>query len=70
MKDLCREVGCTLNDYTSTLLSITLYEYMERRSNQYEIPETINISSAFSMRAPVEKTKDIEMTNQSTGVLV
>ena len=64
MKKYCKSNGITINDYTTSLLSTSLYEFFEKEkerqksinsSKVYEIPDTINVGLPFSMRQPVQR---------------
>ena len=58
MKDYCKSNKCTINDYCSAILSVSLHEYLEQaelKSNQngtqsYAIPKSITMAVPFSLR--------------------
>ena len=54
MKTYCKANGCTINDYTTSLISNTLYEYMENHpeidGTRFEIPDFVSLGMPFSLR--------------------
>jgi NRPS condensation-like uncharacterized protein len=56
MKAFCKSVGCTINDYTTAVISNTLYEYFQNHKNEqfngstYDIPQSIDIGMPYSLR--------------------
>lgn len=77
MKKYCKANGITINDYTTSLLSISLREYFNKEkertnalglSKVYEVPDAINVGLPFSMRQPVKLLKDLKMVNDFSSV--
>lgn len=54
MKTFCKANSCTVNDYTTALISNTLYEYFDKNrvvdGVEYPIPDFISIGMPFSLR--------------------
>lgn len=63
IKAYCKEQGCTVNDYSTALLSNTMYEYFQRREKEYSIPAHIDVGMAFSMRQPEKELRKIKLVN-------
>jgi len=78
MKDYCKAKNCTINDYCSALLSVSLYEYFEleekraiaAKEKAYKMPPSINCAVPFSLRQPFATLKDIKMVNDFGSLLV
>mmetsp|Transcript_16071 Transcript_16071/g.27128 ORF Transcript_16071/g.27128 Transcript_16071/m.27128 type:complete len:214 (+) Transcript_16071:501-1142(+) len=58
MKKYCKERGFSINDYTSAILSTTLYDFYSQsditdsRGKVYPVPTLINVGLPFSLRQP------------------
>jgi hypothetical protein len=70
MKSLAKANGATVNDFITSLLSVTLYRYFADHSrdcdsfgNGYEIPKEINMGLAYSMRRPQKNLEDLRINN-------
>ena len=67
MKQFCKQNSCTIHDYTTSVLSNTLYEYMEKHSvvdgKEFKIPDYITCCMPVSLRQPFEKLEDVRMVN-------
>ena len=67
MKNYCKLNNCTINDYTTALLSNTMYEYFEKNDTidgkTYAIPDSIDIGMPVSLRQPFKKLEDVRMVN-------
>lgn len=78
IKDYCKKKSCTINDYCSTLLSVSLYEYFENeekraiqaREKVYKIPTTLNVAVPFSLRQPFKTLTDVKMKNDFGSILI
>jgi NRPS condensation-like uncharacterized protein len=78
MKIFCKESKCTINDYCTALLSISLHEYFkneEIRAEQagekvYKMPKELKMSVPFSLRQPFKSLKDVKMVNDFGGLNV
>lgn len=68
IKAFSKSKGCTLNDYIVALLSTALYEYFDRRKDQWDgvIPDFINMGMPISLRPPADKLEDVRMKNEFT----
>lgn len=65
IKAYTKQRGVTLNDYMICVLSTTLYEYFDRRKEEWDdvIPRSINIGMPISLRPPAKDLKDVRMVN-------
>ena len=74
MKVYCKKRGCTINDYTTALISNTLYEYMEINKIvdgiEYAIPNEISTVIPISLRQPFKKIEDVKMCNDFVAMPV
>ena len=72
MKEYCKKNNCTINDYTTALLSNTIYEYMSTQQvidgKEFRIPECINIGMPFSLRQPCKSIKDFKINNDLVAI--
>ena len=68
VKDLCKEKECTVNDYTTALLSTTLFEYFDRHKDTegrtFRIPNYVSLGVPFSLRQPIEKLEEAKIVNE------
>ena len=65
IKQYCKETGkCTVNDYTTTLLSTALHEYFHKNTPKDEkVAEYCGIAMPFSMREAPPDIKNIKLGN-------
>lgn len=78
IKDYCKSKGCTVNDYCSSLLSVSLYKYFEREERRaidagdkaYKMPKSINCAVPFSLRQPFKTIQDVKMVNDFGSILI
>ena len=67
MKDFCKRNGCTINDYTSSLVANSLYEYFDNhksdRGGPWVIPDSVSMNMPFSLRVPQKNEKKIKIEN-------
>ena len=78
MKDYCKANKCTINDYCSSILSVSLYEYFEQeelKANQkgltaYSIPKYIHMAVPFSLRQPFKRLRDVKLNNDFGSILI
>ena len=65
IKKYCKEIGnCTVNDYSTTLLSTALYEYFHKNTPKDEkVAEHCGIAMPFSMREAPSDRKNIKLGN-------
>jgi len=72
MKTYCKANGCTINDYTTSLISNTLYEYMENHpeidGTNFEIPDFVSLGMPFSLRQPEARIEDFKIVNDFAAV--
>jgi|TARA_B110001450_G_C17302254_1_gene351974 hypothetical protein len=65
IKTLAKELGCTHNDFMTTLLSQALHEYMREKGDKNT---SIDVALPFSMKQPVKNAKDIRLDNDMVGL--
>lgn len=67
MKTFCKQNGCTINDYTSSLVANSLFEYFDAHKTDeggpWVIPDSISINMPFSLRVPQKNIKDVKLEN-------
>jgi NRPS condensation-like uncharacterized protein len=47
VKGVCKKMGCTINDFMSAVLSNTIFEYFDKKGENYE---SIGVGIPFSLR--------------------
>jgi hypothetical protein len=56
-----------VNDYTSSLIATSLYEYFDAHKKDeggpWVIPESISINMPFSLRVPQKNLKHVKLEN-------
>ena len=78
MKEYCKKHSCTINDYTTCLLSCAMHSYLtqeqQRMKDDGELiipcPKSIRVAVPFSFRQPFKRVKDIKMNNDFGSMLV
>lgn len=71
MKEVAKNLGCTINDLSMTLLSISCYEFFETWNKEKpdlheDMPERIGFFLPFSLRQPAKSIDQIEVNNDTT----
>lgn len=54
IKKFCKQTGCTINEYATSLIGTAMYEYSEKQKD-FPTPDKVQYSLAFSMRQPVKE---------------
>ena len=69
MKACCKSIGCTINDYTTAIISNTLYEYFDNHKNdsyegkKYGMVDYVDLAMPFSLRQPKKTIQEIRLEN-------
>ena len=61
VKAACKNAGCTVNDFISTVFSTSMAQYFEQQGRS-DIQE-FSCGLPFSLRAPISNYMDFEMNN-------
>lgn len=59
IKKVCKQRGCTINDYCFALISVALYRYMEK-----DPPKFVQMLMPISLRTRQENLHDFQINNQ------
>lgn len=75
MKAYCKKKECTINDYTTSILSCALQAYFKEEEKEggkdaIPTPESVHVTIPFSFRQPVANIQDIKMCNDFGGMLL
>lgn len=79
IKAYCKSANCTINDYTSSLLSVALHEYSSNEEKKMiatkadkviPVPASVHIAVPFSMRQPFKTVEDVKMGNDFGSILI
>lgn len=64
VKDACKNAGCTINDFITSILSLSCAEYFERyKEMQPTVGDNFKVSMPFSLRPPITRYNKYEMNN-------
>lgn len=78
MKAYCKQNACTINDYTTSVLSTSLHEYFAKEEKRQiasgeevaPVPSQIHVGIPFSLRQPIERLEDVKMKNDFGSLCV
>lgn len=67
MKAFCKQKNITINDYVTSVLSTTLFEYFNTHQvvdgEVYQIPASVDMGMPISLRTPFKRIEDVRMVN-------
>lgn len=74
VKAFCKANKCTVNDYTTAVLTNSIYEFCDKHRNidgiTYEMPKTLALSCPLSLRQPFKSIKDAKISNEIVALLI
>ena len=72
VKKFCKQIAnCTVNDYTTTLLSTALFEYLENHQEEgQKLPEYFTVGMPFSLRETPADIYKVRLNNDFVCMLV
>lgn len=78
MKAFCKKNQCTINDYTSSVLSCALQAYFVSEEQRIKDagetltapPESVHVAVPFSFRQPIAKIQEVKMNNDFGSLLI
>ena len=59
IKKVCKQRGCTVNDYCFSLISVAFYRYMEK-----DPPKFVQMIMPIGLRTSQERIEDFQINNQ------
>jgi len=73
IKEASKKLGCTVNDFTTAILSNTIHEYFQRHIDQApensEL-ESIRVFMPFSLRKQAKRLNDVKINNDFCSMSV
>ena len=69
LKAASKRSNCTLNDFVSSLIGVSLHDYFQKMKEdpdfkEFPIPNEVQLISPVSLREPVSNIEDIKVTNE------